>query len=467
MPFVKTFTHFFLTRSDSNAPEIRAYLSGLLQSGTKAKNLERMEEHVPDFNYQGVHNTISHAPWDYRPVMDQVALQADGLLGGGPRVRLVGDDSGIQKKGNASVGVARQYLGRIGKIDNGQVAVCTSLASGQRSTLSDIRLYLPEAWCNSPARCDKAHIPESERYFRSKPQILLESIRHQRQLGIRFDVVSLDSGYGSHHPLLHELDHDSETFVAEVHCDQHLWTQNPWPHDQSKRPGQTLTKPRPSQPSQRVDNWAAEQPDTAWKRLKTRDSDQGWVEVSYLAERIYVVEGDRVKAWWLLVWENPDERNNDGQKLRAPRRHYALSNAPADEDERVLVQDGLGRNVVERNFREAKTDVGMADYQVRGWLGWHHHMSLVMLAMLFLLQEKMHSPEIWTAEGPVKITSGDIRFILERLLPTRSQGPADEAEVRKMLEKRLTNRVKDQVRRRAQTRGKRPPLMPDEEIPPK
>ena len=464
MPFVKTFTHLFRTRSDTNAPEIRAYISGLLQSGPKAKNLERMEEHVPDFNDQGVHHTMAHAPWDYRPVMDEVAKRADELLGAGPRVRLVGDDTGMQKKGDGSVGVARQYLGRLGKIDNGQIAVCTSLASGQSSTLTDVRLYLPEAWCDHPTRCDKARIPDDQRHFRSKPQLLLESIRHQRQLGIRFDVVSVDSGYGSHPSFLHELDHAAETFVAEVHCNQRLWTENPWPHTQSKRPGKTLAHPKASHPSQRADTWAAAQSDPAWQRLKTRDSDQGWVEVNYLAERIYVVEADRVKVWWLLAWENPDERNNDGTKPPAPRRHYALSNAPADEDPRVLVADGLGRNVVERNFREAKTDVGMADYQMRGWLGWHHHMSLVMLAMLFLLQEKMHSPEIATAEGPVKITSGDIRFILERLLPTRAQAPCDEAEVRKMLEKRLANRVKDQLRRRAKTRSQRPPLMPDEDI---
>lgn len=461
---MKDFSRFFYSRSDSNTLEIRGYLAGLMQAKRGAKNIERMEEHVPDFNYQSVQHAISDSPWEYRPLMDEIARRADELLGGGPRTRLVIDDTGFQKKGKHSVGVTRQYIGRLGKIDNCQIAVCTSLASGQQSTLSDIRLYLPQSWCDTPQRCEKAVIPEDQRQFHTKPALALQSIRHQRRLGVRFDVISTDSGYGSDTPFLHALDDDGETFVAEVHCDQRIWPQAPWPHQQGKRPGKTLLHPKPSHPSERVDQWASNQPDTAWQRLKVRNCDQGWVEVSYLAERVWLTDGDRQKLWWLLVWENPDERCNDGTKAKAPRRHYALSNAPADEDPRILVGDGLGRNVVERNFRDAKSEVGMSDYQTRGWLAWHHHMSLVMLAMLFLLQERMHSPAPTNEEGPIQITSGDITFILERMLPQRGQGPPNEEEVRRMLELRITKRQKDQTQRRRKTRASRPTLWPDEDI---
>ena len=465
MTFVKDFSRFFHTRSDTNTTEIKAYVFGLLQAKRGAKNLERMEEHVPDFNYQAVHNTISHSPWDHRPLMDEVARRANGLLGGGPRCRLVIDDSAIQKKGNGSVGVGRMYNGRLGKIENCQIAVCTSLASGQQSTLTDLRLYLPAAWCDDPQRCDKAGIPADRRHFLTKPQHALQSIRHQRQLGIGFDLVSMDGGYGSDHGFLHALDRDGETFVAEVHCDQRIWTAAPWPHRQGARPGKDRLHPVPSQPGERVDAWAAAQPDTAWRRLKTRDSDQGWIEVNYLAQRVWVTEGDQQKVWWLLVWENPDERANNGTKPKAPRRHYALCNAAADEDPRVLVADGVGRNVVERNFRDGKREVGMADYQTRGWLAWHHHMALVMLALLFLTQERMHTPAPASPEGPINITCGDIAFILERLLPRRGQGPCEEEDLRRMLKQRIGKRQQDQVRRRIKTRTIRPPLWPDEELP--
>lgn len=128
---IKSFSQFFYTRSYSNSEEVRAYFAGLLQDKHRVKNMERMQEIVEDFPYQRVHNCISTSPWDHRPLMDEIARRADGLLGGAPRSRLVVDDTGIQKKGHKSVGVARQYIGRLGKVENCQIAVCTSLASGQ------------------------------------------------------------------------------------------------------------------------------------------------------------------------------------------------------------------------------------------------------------------------------------------------------------------------------------------------
>jgi SRSO17 transposase len=102
-----------------------------------------------------------------------------------------------------------------------------------------IRLYLPKACCDDPWRCDKAGILEDQRHFLTKPQLALESVRHQRQRGIGFDLVGMDSGYGSDHGFLHALDRSGETFVAEVHCDQIIWTEAPWPPRQrtpSSRP---------------------------------------------------------------------------------------------------------------------------------------------------------------------------------------------------------------------------------------
>ena len=97
---MKTYTHFFKSRSDCCASEVRRYLQGLLQGKRGAKNMERMEEHVPGFVHQNVNHAISTSPWEHRPLMDHIAKQADGLLGGAPRTRLVGDDTGFQKKGH-------------------------------------------------------------------------------------------------------------------------------------------------------------------------------------------------------------------------------------------------------------------------------------------------------------------------------------------------------------------------------
>ena len=464
VPFVDHFARFFYSRTDYSAGGVRSYLMGLIMAKRGAKNIERMEEHVAGFEYQNVHHAISVSPWDHRPVMDEIARQADGLLGGGRRTRLVVDDSGIAKKGRHSVGVARQYCGRAGKIDNCQIAVCTSLASGQQSTLIDIRLYLPKEWTEDPSRCRAAGVPPGEEEFRSKAEIALQSVLHQRSLGIRFDIVSADSGYGSQPALLHGLDAAGEDFIAEVHCDQHVWTQQPWRHRQGKRPGTTVSSPRACSASVRVDQWAQSQPDTAWQRLKVRATDQGWVEVSYLAARVWVCEEEEEKLWWLLAWENPDESRSPRQKGSpvSARRHYALSNAAADCDARRLVADGVERNVVERNFRDAKSELGMADYQTRGWLPWQHHMALVMLAMLFMLREKMHGTP--AAPEPA-LTIGDIVFALERLLPSRAGPATNPVAVAEMLTKRRRKRRIDQLRRKEKTRNERPPLLPDEIAP--
>lgn len=458
---MQSFASLFKTRSDSNS-SVYAYVHGLIQANRK--NIERMEEEVEGFNYQSVHNSISCSPWDHRPVMDEVARRADGLLGGSRRVRLVYDDTGVAKKGTKSVGVARQYLGSLGKVDNGQVAVCASLASGQRATLVDVRLYLPATWAKDPARCKAAKMPKEEVVYHSKAEIVQHSVAHLRELGIRFDIIGMDSGYGSNPALLYALDDAGENFVAEVHCDQHVWTQQPWHHQQSKRPGaERLKHPKPSQASQRVDEIVAVQDEREWKRLKVRDSDQGWVEVNYTSARIWVSDGERECLWWLLSWENPDEQrsvNKHGRRA-GPRRHYALSNAGADADERQLVIDAVERNVIECNFRDAKQEVGMDHYQTRSWVAWNHHMALVMLAMLFLLNEKMLYQ---TGSELPPLTAGDIMFMIKRTFPRRGYGACDPQETAAMVTKRWRQRANDQRSRKAKTARSRPPLAPDEFI---
>lgn len=464
MPLVTEFAHFFHSRTDHSIDGVRGYVMGLLMAKRGAKNIERMEEAVEGFVYQNVHHAIGVSPWDHRPVMDEIARQADGLLGAGATSRLVIDDTGFAKKGRHSVGVSRQYIGRSGKVDNAQIAVCTSLASGQNSTLIDIRLYLPSSWTDDPARCARAGVPEPERAPLTKVDLALASVRHQRGIGVRFGRVSADSGYGSQPAFLHGLDRMGETFVAEVHCDQRCWLEVPWRHREGARRGRPLAHLKSDAPAVRVDQWVGDQAETAWERLKVRSSDQGRVGVNYLARRVWVAEEEEEKCWWLLAWENPDEghtRHADGTSS-PPRRHYALSNAGAHADARQLIADGVGRNVVERNFRDGKSELGMADYQTRGWLAWQHHMALVMLAMLFTLREKMHwsGPPAPRAEGEPALTTGDLVLALKYLLPSRGRGPASEDEVARMLALRRKKRQWDQLRRQAKTRKERPPLGP-------
>ena len=125
-----------------------------MQAGRK--NMERMEEVVPDCNYQSLQHFLSHSEWDARAVLDQVAREADRHLGGSEDSALLLDESAFAKKGEKSVGVARQWNGQLGKVENSQVAVFAALVQGPYSTLIDTRLYLPKEWLKDPSRCQEA-----------------------------------------------------------------------------------------------------------------------------------------------------------------------------------------------------------------------------------------------------------------------------------------------------------------------
>ena len=153
-----------------------------------------MTEVVVDSEYQSLQHFISHSPWNYRPVMNQVALDADRLFSGGFDVSLAIDETGIPKKGVKSVAVARQWCGNLGKIDNCQVGVASSLVHGSSATLIDCRLYVPKEWTDDSDRCDDAGIPDDV-VFKSKSQLALESVEHLRSLGIRFSWIGIDGGY--------------------------------------------------------------------------------------------------------------------------------------------------------------------------------------------------------------------------------------------------------------------------------
>ena len=160
--------------------------------------------------------------------MDQVALDADHLLGGAD-TGLIIDETSNPKKGKKSVAVARQWCGNLGKVDNCQTVVFSSLVCGSSATLIDCRLYVPKEWTDDLKQCNDAGIP-SDLAFKSKSELALYSIHHLRSLGVRFSWIGVDSGYGKEpHFLstLDDLDDLGELFVADVHKDQRIYLEDP------------------------------------------------------------------------------------------------------------------------------------------------------------------------------------------------------------------------------------------------
>lgn len=423
--FSQRFDAHFRRWTRSRAAQARQYLQGLMQA--RRKNMERMEEVVPDCDYQSLQHFLSHSEWDARAVLDQVATEVDRHLGGSADSCLLIDESSFQKKGRKSVGVARQWSGRLGKVDNCQVAVFAALAQGSHSTLIDTRLYLPKEWTKDRKRCLAAGVPESQVVFKSKTELAFEMVVHARQNGVRFQWVGVDGGYGKEPAFLRRLADSGEVFVAQVHRDQPIYREDPAPFvpDRKGTRGKTPTLPQTQSASQRVDAWAAAQPPELWQKVSVRSGTKGELRVEALHGRVWLWDGQEstARCWHALAI----------RELASPETiKYVLSNAPEETSLERLVQMQRQRFWIERSFEDGKSESGLADYQVRGWQAWHHHMALVLMAMLFMLEEKLCQQESYPL-----LSCSDIEVLLAHFLPRRDV-PVEE--VIRQMEARHTAR---------------------------
>ncbi len=396
----------------------------------------RMSE-VNQVDHQAMQHMLTEGAVDWDGFGEQIARETDALLGGTESV-LIFDESGFAKKGHSSAGVARQWNGRMGKVDNCQVGVFATLCRGEMASLIDTRLYLPEDWANDPERCEKAAIPPHAQCFQSKSSLALAMLEVALQRGIRFSYVGIDGGYGKEPAFLRGIDALGCRFVADVHCDQTIYLQDPEPRVPAwKGRGRRPKHLKARCASMRVDQWAAEQPEEAWQRLTLRDGEKGQMTAEYLYAPIWVWDGNEEQAhhWHLLV------RREVGASEVA---HYCLSNAPLTTSLRELAQVQAQRFFIEHSFREAKSECGMADYQVRRWDAWHHHMALVMLGTLFLLKQKIQGRKQWPM-----LSFNDLVTALAHLLPRRQLTAEDLAAI---IDKRhrLRQKAKESHARRAQ-----------------
>jgi SRSO17 transposase len=369
--------------------------------------MERMVEVVPDVDYQSLHHFLSHSPWDDEALVDQIARDVDQCFAGDPDTALLLDESGFVKKGNASVGVARQWIGRLGKIDNGQVGVFAALSRREAFALVGKRLFLPECWTEAPQRCRQAGVPEEHIVARTKADLALELVRHARANGIRFRWVGADGGYGKDPAFLRQLDDEEERFLVDVHKDQRVYLDDPCPRRAERKgnkgphPTRLITDQEPI----RVDVWADQQPPSDWQLVTVRDTTRGWLRVKVLQRRVWLWDGEEptARCWHLLV-RQPTRLN--------PKTKYSLSNAPAKTSVTRLAFMQAQRYWVERALQDGKSEVGMAHYQVRGWRAWHHHMALVMLALLFALETQVEHQESYPL-----LSCSDIQTLLSQFLP--------------------------------------------------
>ena len=410
--FCAMLEEFFKTKTKNGSAHARHYLAGLL-SRTQRKNMERFSEGIPEADYQGLQQFLSDSPWAFAPLWSWTRREAARLLGEKGRPHLLIDESAFAKKGDKSAGVARQYNGRLGKVDNSQVGVFAALARDQRAVLTGARLYLPKDWVNDPKRCRAAGIPKEQQVFRTKAELAWELIEEAIRDGIEFATVGIDAGYGRDQAFLLKISGAGKIFVADVDHDQLVWLHEPVGHRRPASLAEAGAEP--------VDGLRKVGP----VHLHTlRIAENGPVQVKFSAQRVWIwpTTGPLPMEVWLLI-----SRRSDGSVK------YSLCNAGEEMGWAELANLQGQRYFIERAFEDGKSELGLGDYQVRKWLGWQHHMALVGAAMVFALKERCRH----AAESPLL----SVRDVVEMVAWYFTKEPTTEE---------LTASIRDRHQRRKQ-----------------
>jgi len=310
----------------------------------------------------------------------------------GPIEAWIIDDTGFPKKGRHSVGVTRQYCGQLGKQDNCQVAVTLSLANHEASLPVAYRLYLPEDWAKDQARRRKAKVPETIA-FQTKPEIALEQIKAARAAGLPAGVVLMDAGYGNDTRLRREVTALSMSYVAGIGPNTSVWApgMGPLPAPPGKgtgRPPKLLRRDEQHQPTS-VKALALSLSAEAWQTITWREGTADWLASRFARQRVRPAHRDnelselRPEEWLLIEWPEGE----------AEPAKYWLATLPEDITFEALVDFAKLRWRIERDYQELKQELGLGDYEGRGWRGFHHHATLCIAAYGFLIaRTRRHSP---------------------------------------------------------------------------
>lgn len=223
--FHQDFALNFRTKTRSVEQHSLQYLHGIfLEQGRS--NMVKYAKKVPDTDNQALQHFISNSPWDEKPVIKQIQDKVILLIGDENNGSLHFDESGYKKDGNHSVGVKRQYCGRLGKVDNCQVGVFMGYVNENHRTLIDERLYLPEDWANDPIRRIECGIPEDV-VFKTKGELALEMLLDAEERKFPFGWVGMDCFYGQQPWLLENIDEKGITYIADIPCNTRVWLDLP------------------------------------------------------------------------------------------------------------------------------------------------------------------------------------------------------------------------------------------------
>jgi len=351
-------------------------------SKLERKSIEPMALHVEGGTIRGMQRFISDGSWDeeqmrwnYHHLVAEEMGDLDGVL--------MFDETGFVKKGTDSVGVARQYCGSLGKVENCQVGVFAAYASRQGYALVDTRLFMPEHWFTADwqERRDKCNVPEDVT-FHTKPQLaaaMLQAMAHEGLVPFKYIVA--DCLYGNSPDFLDAVDACvGVTALVAIPSETRCWLRRPQTEDRSYTyKGESRSKRvvvGPANAPCTVTALAANIPASCWYQRKVSEGTKGPIVYEFARQRVTLCkEGLPARAVWLVI------KRTVGTE---PAYAYYISNAPTSTPWRTFVWLSGVRWAIEQCFEEGKTELGMDHYEVRKYPGWHHHMLTTMLAHFFL-----------------------------------------------------------------------------------
>jgi SRSO17 transposase len=368
--------------------QYKVYLQGLM-STMPNKSVETMMLHLNGDDPKAIRNMqhfLGQGSWQDQAILRQHRQEVSQDLGDENGVAIV-DSSGFPKQGKESVGVKRQWCGQLGKKANCQVGVFLSYASQHGYTLLDRRLYLPREWVEDKAYAERraqCGLP-ADITFKTQPTLALDMVEGLREDGtLPFRWLTCDEAFGRDTAFLDQVG-EVVSYFAEIPKDTHLWLQRPQMAVPEPKPGRGRKPTRlqlvAGEPAaQPVAEIAAKLSPTKWSRHTIKEGSKGPIVADFACLRVVAVR-NRLPGpdVWLIL-----RRDIVDGELK-----FFLSNAPLETSLATFVWLSGMRWPVETCFEHSKQEIGLADYQVRSWTGWHHHMTLCILAHFFLVRMQL------------------------------------------------------------------------------
>jgi SRSO17 transposase len=405
---------------------------------------------------QAMQHFMSNSPWSGPGVFEQIREDVRET----PELRhgslLILDESGEEKAGGQSVGSSRQYNGRMGKVDQCQVAVVLGYANWKVRpwplwALVDAEIFLPEEWFGEAYAelRQKVEIPAERKTFETKPELGLKMIRRAKAEGVLFEAVLCDDLYGRSNKFRSELDADGLLYMADVSSNLRVYLEKPVIGTPEPKPGKKGPKPKQPQVLNGVRSYSVQQvgqfSDTSWQRLRIRTNERGVLEDQFAAHLVWTwgKEQTQARQEWLVM---RIERNGD--------HTYAFSNAPQDASLQFLAELLCGRYFVERVIQDSKDEQGWDEFQAQKYLAWQHHTALTACALWFIATTKLswaeecqRDPELvqqLEVEVLPALSTANVREMLRSVMPLPQLSP-EEAQAQVV--KHLVNRSRSTASR--------------------